>query len=262
MALNLIIHTFRMIFGNLGQALRISIGPYLILIVVALGLFAASGVPSGMSADVPNISPLAAIIPLILLPLVLFITAWVAVSWHRFILLEEYAGALPAVSGRPIWPYAGKALLLGLLLAVVAIPLFLILGTVLMPLMGGAGLPPDPTASTPFVAIIIFAIAMILLTILSLRWGVALVGTALGKPLGFKQAWDATKPISGVIVSVAIILGLINIVPGQIISMIYNASGILGAILEICLTWLTMMLGISILTTIYGHVIENRPLVS
>ena len=262
MALNIVVHTFRMIFGNLGQALRISVGPYLILIVVSLTLFSLGGMPMAMSADVPSISPFAALIPVIMIPLFLFITAWVAVSWHRFILLEEYSGTLPAVKGRPIWPYAGKVILLGLLLAVVSIPLFLLLSAAIMPVMGGVGMAPDPTADVPLVAIVIFAIAAVLLAILSLRWGVALVGTALGKPLGFFEAWRATKPISGVIVGVAIILALINIVPGQIISMVYNVSGLLGLLLEIALTWLTMMLGISILTTLYGHVIEERPLVS
>lgn len=263
MALNIILHTFRMIFGNLGQALRVSVGPYLLMVVLLALAFSIFAVPMSVSMDpmTQMMSPSMGLLPLVVLPLVMFVTSWVAVSWHRFILLEEYSGLLPAVSGRPIWSYAGKAILLGLLVLAVAIPLFLILGTILVPLFGG-GMPADPAAGLPFMAMLIFAIATVLLTFLSLRWGVALVGTALGKPIGFSDAWRATKPVSGVVFNVAAILMLVNFLPGLILSPITQFVPIIGSVLQLILTWLTMMLGISVLTTLYGHVIEKRPLIN
>ena len=33
----------------------------------------------------------------------MLVLSWVAVTWHRFILLEEYPAYFPAVTGRPIW---------------------------------------------------------------------------------------------------------------------------------------------------------------
>lgn len=262
-ALNIILHTFRMIFGNLGQALRVSVGPYLLMIVLVTLAFAMVGMPMSGAMDpmAQMMSPAVGLLPLLLLPLVMFVTSWVAVSWHRFILLEEYSGILPAVSGRPIWSYAGKAILLGLLVMVVALPIFLILGTIMMPFAGAGGMPADPSAGLPLAGLLVFALATVVLTFLSLRWGVALVGTALGKPIGFSDAWRATKPISGVIFGVAAILMLINTLPGFILTPITQAVPIIGTVLQLMLTWLTMMLGISILTTLYGHVIEERPLV-
>ena len=45
MAFQIIRHAFRMIFGNLGQALRCSIGPYVILILGVRLAFAIFGGP-------------------------------------------------------------------------------------------------------------------------------------------------------------------------------------------------------------------------
>lgn len=262
MALKILLHTFRMIFGNLGQALRISIGPYLILIALVMILFLAIGGPMQMPMSMSEnpadmmINPALGLLPVLFLPVVLFVTSWVAVSWHRFILKEEYAGLLPAVTGRPIWSYAGKAILLGLIIALVAIPLFLVLGLVAAPFVGNG------TGGLPFIGVLIFGLASVLLTYLSLRLGVALVGTALAKPMAFREAWSASSNISGVIFSLSVLIMAINIVPGVILGPISMTLPIIGVALELALTWLTMMLGISVLTTLYGHVIENRPLVS
>lgn len=256
MALRIILHTLQMIFGNLGQALKVSIGPYLILIVAIVGFFvSAEGV-----VVTGNSSPGFLIGMLLIVALALFVFGWVAVSWHRFILLEEYTSALPAVSGRPIWPYVGKAILLFLLIFAASIPIFFILSIVAAPALNA---PADfNTPAVPFTVLVVFAIAALIMSVLSLRWGVALVGTALGKPMGFFEGWRATKPVSGTIVGVSLILILINIVPSLIISQFSLAAPIIGFILNIILSWITMMMGISILTTLYGHVVENRPLVA
>lgn len=258
MALQIIIHTFRMIFGNFGQALRVSIGPYLIMIVLVFLALAAFGMPMRMSQNPTDMmmNPAMGFLPLLLLPLFLFVTSWVAVAWHRFILLEEYAGLLPAVSGRPIWSYAGKAILLGLIILLVAIPLFFLVGIVASPLMGNG------PGGMPIVGMLVFGVVSVLLSVLSLRLGVALVGTALGKPMSFGAAWSATAKVNGVIVNVAILLVLINTLPGALLTPVSMALPIIGAVLQLALTWLSMMLGVSILTTLYGHVIEDRPLIS
>jgi len=59
---------------------------------------------------------------------------------------------------------------------------------------------------------------------------------------------------------VTVLLVLINVVPDLLISGIILGVPVIGFIISIMLSWLTMMLGISILTTIYGHVIEGRDL--
>ena len=256
MALQILLHTFRMIFGNIGQALRVSVGPYLILMA---GVFAVMVIISPSIESGVGMTPIAIILGLALLPFVFFVTSWVAVSWHRFILLEEYAGLLPAVKDRPIWSYAGKAILLGLIISLIAIPVFFMLSTLaLIPMAAQGGL----SNGTPTIAFVVFALAMVGLSVIALRMGVALVGTALGLPMGFGEAFRATGKIGVVIFWLSLLLVLINSVPGFVISTLFFKLPIIGFVLNIALNWLTMMLGISILTTIYGHVIEDRPLVS
>ena len=69
----------------------------------------------------------------------MFVTSWVAVAWHRFILLEEPAGLLPGISGRPIWSYLRKSIMLGLLIVLIAIPVMFIFGAAMVPAMGPGG---------------------------------------------------------------------------------------------------------------------------
>lgn len=250
MAFHIIRHAFLMIFSNLGQALRVSIGPYLLLIAAVAGTFLVLGFPSLSQIDpttgaidpdaVAAINPLGLVVAPFMIAFGLFVFGWVAVSWHRFILLEEYAGFLPAVSGRPIWPYVGRSFLYGLLLTLVAIPLVLVFG------MFG-----------PFLLVIPGAI----LTFLWFRIGLALPSIAVGKPISMGQAWSASSGMSGTILGVAFLLMLINGAASIVVDQIAPIAGIIAFVLELVLQWVTLMLGVSILTTLYGHLIENRPLI-
>jgi len=256
MSLQIVLHTLKMIFRNIGQALRVSVGPYLILIVLSFLVFMMFGGLGGpmMSGDGSGaLGP--ALATVLLIPLFLFVTSWVAVSWHRFILKEEYTGLLPEVSGRPIWPYAWKAILLGLIVMLLAIPLFFILGALSLPFMGVEG-----GGGFPIIATITFMIVFVLISVVSMRLGIALVGTALGAPMAFRDAWTATAPVNGTIVGVAVLLGVFNAVISLLLIPITYAIPLIASVISLGFNWLTMMVGISILTTLYGHVIEERPL--
>lgn len=255
MAFQIIRHAFRMIFGNFGQALRVSVGPYLLLLAALLGIGLLAGVQNfAFSTDGELLQGPDGFSPLVFLGVIfiilfgLFVFGWVAVSWHRFILLEEYTGALPAVTDRPIWPYVGRSFLYGFLLVLVAMPMFLILSLIAAPLGG-------------FALIIATLIVAIALTYGWFRIAIALPSIAVGKPITLGQAWTASAGISSTILGVAFLLMAFNSVAGIGVTMVTNISVILGVICEIALQWTTLMLGVSILTTFYGHLIEKRPLV-
>ncbi len=256
MAFKILLHTFRMIFGNIGQALKVSVGPYLILLLAIGALFLLA---TSMSGEGVQGLP---ILMLFILPLMLFVTSWVAVSWHRFILLEEYTNVLPTVSGRPIWSYAGKGILLALIIMLIAVPTFYLIGALgLGAVLGPQSYSAQSGTAGMLTTLIILIAVFVLVSFISLRLGIALVGTALGKPLGFGAAWTASAKISGVIFGVAVLLVLINTVTAQLFSRLAFVAPIVVAVLNLAWQWLTMMLGVSVLTTIYGHVIEERPLV-
>lgn len=255
MAFQIIKHAFRMIFGNFGQAIRVSFGPFLIAILCCGAVFVFLGdvinaVRHG--TDVSTLDGSDAIMVLVslfgLVAVMLFVFGWVAVAWHRFILLEEYSGLLPAKSGRPIWPYVGRSVGYGMLLLLLAIPLVLLFGAVALN-MGD------------HVAIIIMVIPSAILTFVWFRIALALPSVAVGKPIAIGQAWSASSRMSGTIFGVALILMAIETATGLFIEPITASVPMVGLVLDLCTQWVLLMLGVSILTTLYGHLIEKRPLI-
>lgn len=259
MAFQIVRHAFSMIFANLGQALRVSIGPYLILIFGVVIVFMLIGDRFDYLDQAPSVEMLAEsggviviLAGLAILLLVLFIFGWIAVSWHRFILLEEYSGVLPAVADRPIWPYIGRSILYGLLMVVIAVPLFTILGLIASPFF---------SAGFPVGGFIVFLITAAILAFIWFRIALALPSVAVGKPITIGEAWAASSGLSGTIFGVAFLLMLINGIADLVVGQIASLMPIVGFVLDVGIQWLLLMLGTSILTTLYGHLIEKRPLI-
>ena len=253
MAFQIIRHAFRMVFGNMREALKVSVGPYLILAVIFLIAVAMIGETGGMvdrstpMGGAEPMQPMAALIILILVPVLLFIVSWVAVAWHRFILLEEYPGLLPQMADRPISAYAGRSILYGFVITLAAFPLVFLAIPLLM-----AG---DGIASTfLFIAITGF------MTFLWLRIAIALPAVAVGKPISMGDAWRVSKGMSGTIFGVAFLLMGINGLATVLTAQVSAILPIIGFALDIALQWTVLMLGVSILTTFYGHLIEGRDL--
>lgn len=255
-------HSFRLLFRNLGDALKISVGPYLIAIVLSAIVLPVMAVPldtallalrEGGQHQVPG-GPLALLGFLLVILIILFVSGWVAVSWHRFVLREEYPAILPSLSGRPIWPYVGKTLLLAIVILIISIPLGLVMGFAMVPFVR------DPTSAGA--QIMGFGIGLILGTLLSwlwLRWGLILPSTAVERPMTMSESWNATKPLSGPIFTAVLILIALNLVVSLVVGMLLG-DNIVTAIIGLVVNWISLMIGISILTTLYGHIVEGRPI--
>lgn len=252
MAFQIIRHAFGMIFGNLGQAMRVSIGPYVLLIVGVVFGFMLIGFPDSMAAVPQSFNPIAILVVPLMVALAFFVFGWVAVSWHRFILLEEYVGVLPVVSDRPIWPYVWRSFLYGLLLVAVAIPILFIFSIAASPFL---------SASPSLIVSGILSVGGAIIAFVWFRIAIALPAIAVGRPITLGQAWSASSGIVGTIFGVALILMLINGAAELVIGLITLTVPIIGFVVNLAVQWLLLMLGISILTTFYGHVIEKRPLV-
>lgn len=255
MAWQLVRHAFVMIFGNLCQALRVSVIPYAILIAAWTLVFVTSGLPlttdpEVMAASGGNIGAMTLLLFLALIVFSVFVFGWVAVSWHRFILCEEYTAFVPAISDRPIWPYIGRSFLLGLLITVIAIPVFIVVGLLSAPFA-------EASMVVPFIA----ALAGISgLAYLWMRWAIVLPSTAIGVPMTGSEAWAATAPHAQTIFVVVLILMAINVIPAVLLQGVYAAAPIIGVVVDVVIQWVTIMLGLSILTTLYGHIVEGRSL--
>lgn len=258
MAWQLVRHAFVMIFSNLGQALRVSVFPYALLIAAAVIVFTTSGIPFNMNpeqmgavAGSGSTSFLTFLLLIALMVFAIFVFGWVAVSWHRFILREEYSGMIPAVTDRPIWPYVGRSMWLGLLVTLIAIPVFMVVGLVSIPLA-------QVSMVFPFLAM--FA-GFVLIAYLWMRWAIALPSIAIGEEMKGSDAWAETAPHSQTIFFVVLILMAFNIIPPILLESVYQAAPIIGFVIDVVIQWVIIMLSLSILTTLYGHIVEGRPLV-
>jgi len=261
-------HSFVLLFNNLANALKVSVGPYLIAVLVAVASVMLAGVPLGMFTggmspqqmmmEGENFGVIVFPVTLFVLVVIMFVSSWVAVSWHRFVLLEEYPGALPALSGRPIWPYLGRVIILVIVMVLVSIPLGLVVGLISAPFMMGINAATgEPTGAFIIVALMLGIAFAAVLSWLWMRWGLSLPATAVGKPMTIGESWATTKPLSGAIFVASLIMFAISISVGFGVDAIFGA-GLIGGILNLVINWISIMVGISILTTLYGHLVEGR----
>jgi hypothetical protein len=90
---------------------------------------------------------------------------------------------------------------------------------------------------------------------LSLRLGLVMPSAAIDQPMGLRQSWAATAPVSRDLVGLSVI-GLAGLAVTALLAM----PGPLGAILGAVASWITLMVGASVLTTVYGVAVEGREL--
>jgi hypothetical protein len=253
-------HAFGMIFRNLSESLKIMLGPSLIAVAIFYLLvgtsnvsvaqfFAAMQMQGGMDPSVASAAPV------ILMGLILYfvIFCWIAVAWHRFVLLEEYPGVLPALPLATVAYYAWRSFGLAVLLTVGSIPVLMILGLALGPMMMGG-------AASGVVELIFGLIVTTVFTYFWFRIAIVLPATSVGEPLSLREGWGATARMSGAILNTAFIMSLINLVLTLVVSIVGSVSGLLGQAVYLGGTLLILLAGVSVLTTLYGHLIEGRDL--
>lgn len=248
--IDIIRHGIDMLLRNLSQALRISAGPFVLLFLATLVLAAVGFGPADVNPETGEITGSiggATLGGLVGLLLGLLVFSWVAVAWHRYVLLEETPpGLLPAFRSELVWPYLGRSVLIALILIVAAIPLGLVMGLVF-------------AAGQSIIATVIVGLVLwIVLGWLGMRLSLVLPARAVDKPITFGESWAATAPASGPIALVVVVLGVLNVVLGLLFAQI--GANILGTLLGLLLQWFTALLGLSVLTTLYGSLVERRPL--
>lgn len=212
------IHAWRMLFQNIGVALRIS----LVLYVVTL-----------LSTLVGLLSILSTVLG-----------AWLAVAWHRYVLLGEAPkGWLPKWHGISILWY----ILYLWLIALILLGLGLIVGA--------------PTFALAFylaplaqiLSVVVVALPMIYVW---LRLAVLLPLAAIGERGTIKGAWTVTRPARLPLFLLSIVL-LILFAGMQILAIPENLFLIPVLIV---LYWFVWMMTLTMFTVIYGHYVEGRPL--
>lgn len=262
MSWQLVKHAILMVFNNLGDAVRVSLGPF------AIGLFAIgivvmiTGADSEVAALMEALSledeELAAeaidgvsgqsILSIVLAALIYcLVLCWVAVAWHRFILLEEFPGFLPTLPIDRVFAYFGRAAIV-----LIACGIVVALGSMLViTIFGGL--------ASGISVFLVFAIG-VFAAILVYRFLLSLPSVAVGEPISLGAAWEVSRGQSGTILFMLLILAGINGVAQLALNTIILISPLLGFAFSIVIAWLSMIIGVSILTTLYGHLVEGRDL--
>lgn len=233
-------HSVRQVFGNLTDALRIS-G---LLYIVQMMIVVAMGVTSGetMQANPAKM--------LLIVVVALVFSLWIAVAWHRFVLNGEGGTSLlPPFHGNEILRYLGRSLLIGLVVVAVGA----VAGMLMMPL--GVMLA-GPLAGAMIASLFI----MVPVFMVMLRLSIPLPAIAMGQNIGFNEGWKATHGETGVFFGLALLLAVFSILLG-VPEALFRPDSIPALLWTLTTGWVQMMVGVSILTTLYGHYIEKRRLV-
>jgi hypothetical protein len=241
-------HALRQVFGNLSGALRVSAALYLVQVVVGflLGasmMRAAGDGTMGMGTGLQG---------LVVLVVVVVTGLWIAVAWHRFVLLGEAPGPIPRFPGAPLWAYLLRSVVYGVMMIAVGGLWGAVVGFALAPVLMG-----NMVGWTLAMALFVYLPVMVVL----FRLTTDLPGAALGVQQPFLSGWRATAGQTGDIAVLAAILIAFSTAAELLGMMIFGRIPVVNLVWGLVISWLQMMIGASVLTTLSGHYVEKRALV-
>lgn len=274
MAWSMFKHALFLVFNNLGSAFKASFVPMVIIgatwFLWASFLWASTiGIENFMSQN-PNAEASSAFlmnmilfIIIALMSMILFIiiaffcSAWVAVTWHRFILLGEDVNIIPSIKVKHILSYIGKSILIILIMIFIMLVPAMLLGVISAEIMEDI----FPNVETRVVFLIINTFVVSLLGLwLWFRFAMALPAAAIGNVYGIQKSWSASKEYSGTIFKLGLIIALISALIQAVTFLFSDTLPLLGFALSLFISWINMLVGITLLTTLYGHIVEGREL--
>lgn len=242
-------HSLRLVLRNLGDAFRVSAVLYAVQLAYKLLYFVKPPQMQDMGDGVmvPVLSVGQGTVFILLGIAATVASLWIAVAWHRYVLASEYPTSwVPPWHGPYLLGYLGRSILIGLVVVAALVVASLPLGLF----------------ATMFPGLwALFGAAMLALgAFVFFRLSPILPAAALGRPITLPEAWRATKDETGtfltlaaVVVAAALVIrlpSLLNNDPASLINLIYG----------VVTNWFATIIGISVLTTIYGVFIEKRPL--
>ena len=199
-------HVVSQVFGNLGQAAKITAAPFVIFLVAAyllmgdlfFNLFEFAEIQGGSGGALTEeeyedlfsdqLGP-QLFRSFWLFPLAMVLFAWAAVAWHRYVLAEEYGGMVPQFSVGRVLGYVGRTILIFLLLILAAIPIMFVLGGAMAATMqsgGGFGL------GLVFLMGLNFLFSWVLV-----RWSLILPAWSVDERMTIGESWNGDQGCLG-----------------------------------------------------------------
>lgn len=243
------LHAARMVLGNWKEALQLALLPALLVVVVISSL-------GGVAILDPSFDPAQDSLALAFGQLIVnfvimsLVICWVGVNWHRFVLLEEYPSSwIPPIRFKEMLSYIWKGLILIGVGILAMLPVQVVIG-LLAALTGGASA----------VSLFILIAAVLVLSVGFYRLAVILPSAAIGQNLSLGKAWSDTKEASADILVVIVASFMVQVAIQLFVMMIGGISPVLGTGVSVFASIVLSLINISVLTALYGHYVEGRPL--
>ncbi|MEM1302700.1 MAG: hypothetical protein AAGH17_08970 [Pseudomonadota bacterium] len=257
---------------NLRDALRLTAVPYLVVQAISIGVplmilgslsagamgdfqVIEQGADGAQAVQMPeNLGSFFMVQTLVLVGSIIA-GAWLAVVWHRFVLLEEYpANTVPAFDASLVFRYVGKLIVIFLVMMGVALA-----GALVMALIG---------AIVPFVGALLAAGLAVVLIWASIRLSVMLPAAAIGYSMPVSEAWAKTEATQWSIFGATMLIVLLSVlvsIPAILLAALMtggeaNAVSVPSIVINVVFGWVLTMLTVSLATTIYGVAVEGREL--
>jgi hypothetical protein len=250
-------HAVRMVFTNLVPMVQIFALPLLVVMAVVMAFSTYSGVGpffflSGQNVRFDNMSG-----GFLVVFFCTLLVIWIAlmngvVHWHRYILLEETPRTLMLrLSWRQAAKYIVGGILIGLLLILPFWLLGMVFGKIAMELLRNGNI---------LVARGIMIVLSLFFTAGFLALSPILPANAIDRNITISAALSAMSGSLGTLIVCAIGLGAVewtgDVLVRQLAMLNMQVAGLVGIVVQMLLA----MIGVSLITTIYGHFVEERPL--
>lgn len=256
-ALAILAHALRMLVFETSATLRVIFPAVLIVLVCSLGiaLFATDIIPFFQDPERsgPPPRPISALSAGIFGFMGLLGYALMAVLWHRHVLLN---GAERKEALRPssaiFWGYIWRALIVGLVQLIAAIPITLAMGIL--------GTPFDLSNTTSLPATFIGLLGSIVFIYVALRLSIVLPAAAIGHVMTVRRSWEISRPVSNQIWAVALLLTGLNMCVYALTALLLPDAPIISLLSQTVIFIIEGLVFISVLTTLYGHLVQGRSL--
>jgi hypothetical protein len=253
MGWSIVAQGFDYLFRHYRDALKVSLGPFALLVALVWLVFRVTGASLQMlmyGIAVGRMAP-AGIVALSLIVLALvFVSSWVSVAWHRRMLLDERPGLLPRVVLGAVGAYTGRSLLIGVMLAVLMFPV----SSVVWQMVGITGI-----RLVPGVDMLVGYGLSVFFFYLWLRVALILPAAAAGRVYSLSDAWNDGGRLSQDILLAAAICAALSLC-FQAIPALLPLPGWLQVAVRLAVLWLTLMGSASVVTVLYGLVAGRRRL--
>ncbi|GHF73713.1 hypothetical protein [Seohaeicola zhoushanensis] len=244
-SIEVLVHAVRMLFHDLGTTARLTLLPF--AVAVAADFLVMGAIGGGAAAEGGDMAQLGlgdALAGLVATLCYLAGFVWAAVGWHRYGLLSEDTGGLiPGFGAAEFRGYFWASIKVGLAMFALLVPVVLVAG------MAGAA------TGNPGLANLVIMLGFIPVLALTLRLSLVLPAIAIGGRMTFREALAVSKGYT----SAFAIVSLATWAFGALAEFA-TPGGPVGLVVRLMFSWFGMVLSLSVLTTLYGVLVEKREL--